>query len=227
MAFLVNVKEFAERHGVARKTVYEWEVRGWIVREGRLVDMEESDARVARYRDRFSDNVINTLPPPPVRLPKPPKPEPVPKPPKPPKPEPVPKPPKPPKPAPVPKPEPVVLPPLPSRAHFVDDLDPTALTEGRATTEEARRVKENFIALGKKLEYEQDSGNLIDVEVAKRLLFDEFRAVRNHWLGWPAKDAARIAADLGVEADLVTEVLIRYVHRHTVAISEPSASFGG
>ena len=205
MAILVNVKEFAERHGCARKTVYDWEARGLIVRAGRMVVQEESDVLVARYRDTTSVRITNGR----VSA------SPEPKPPKPPKPEPAPKPPKPPKPVPLP------LPPRPPPAEFDDE----ALLEGKATTEEARRVKENFIALGKKLDYEQASGNLIDLEVAKRLMFDEFRAARNHWLGWPATSAARIAAELNVDADLVTTVLTRYVHKHTVALSEPTAAF--
>ena len=204
MATLVNVKQFAERHGCARKTVYDWEARGWIIRDGRKICQEESDALVARYRDTASVGISNNRVEPAEAVPKPPKP---------PKPPPPPKPPKPP------------LDPLPPRPEMLD-FDEGTLADGRATTEEARRVKENFIALGKKLEYEQTSGNLIDLEIATRLLFDEFRAVRNHWLGWPAISAARIAADLNVEADLVTEVLTRYVHKHTSALSEPSASFG-
>ena len=96
---------------------------------------------------------------------------------------------------------------------------------GSATTEEARRVKENYLALKGKLEYELASGGLLDMDVAKQVLFDEFRAVRNHWTGWPARYAAQIAADLGVEADRTTEVLTQYVHRHISEISEPSGQF--
>ena len=59
----------------------------------------------------------------------------------------------------------------------------------------------------------------------RQLIFDEFRAVRNHWMGWPSRYAAQIAADLNMEADRVTDVLTQYVHRHISEISEPNGQF--
>ena len=100
-----------------------------------------------------------------------------------------------------------------------------ALATGSATTEEARRVKENYLALKGKLEYELSAGGLLDMETAKQVMFDEFRAVRNHWLGWPARYAAQIAADMNVEADRMTDVLTQYVHRHISEISDPDGRF--
>jgi hypothetical protein len=110
-------------------------------------------------------------------------------------------------------------------------LDPDAdraLLDGLGTlaTDEARRLKENYLALLSKLEYETRSSALVPLDLAKRVLFDEFRAVRDAWLNWPAAYAAEIAADLGVEPDRVAEVMAAYVHKQLAAIAEPTGGFG-
>jgi hypothetical protein len=60
---------------------------------------------------------------------------------------------------------------------------------------------------------------------ARRVLFDEFRAVRDAWMNWPARVSALIAADLNVEADKVAEVLTGYVHKQLASLAEPSGDF--
>jgi DNA transposition AAA+ family ATPase len=94
------------------------------------------------------------------------------------------------------------------------------------TTDEARRVKENYLALSGKLDYEQKAGQLIDLDAARGVMFEEFRRVRDAWQNFPAKYAALIAADLGLEADRVTEVLGGYVHKQIAALGEPQGQFG-
>ncbi len=93
--------------------------------------------------------------------------------------------------------------------------------------EEAKRVKENFLALLNKLEYEKKSGTLIDIEAARRILFEEARKQRDAWLNWPMKIAPMIAADLGIEADRITELLNRYVHQQISQLGEMAANLGG
>lgn len=85
--------------------------------------------------------------------------------------------------------------------------------------------KEDFAGRIKELEYLERAGKLIDLELARKVLFDEFRAARDAWLNWPAKYAALIAADLGVEADRVAEVLNGYVHKQLAALGEPGGEF--
>lgn len=95
-----------------------------------------------------------------------------------------------------------------------------------ASTEEARRVKENYLALRGKLEYERDAGELVDLKTAEAVLFEAARSVRNVWLSFPMNFGAEIAADLGTEADRTTDVLTGYVHRQIAALGEPNAQFG-
>lgn len=90
---------------------------------------------------------------------------------------------------------------------------------------EAIRIKENFNALLKQLEYEQKSGSLVDLSVARTVLFDSARAARDSWMNWPMRVGPKIAADLGLEADRVTEVLIEHVHTQIADLGEPDAHF--
>jgi hypothetical protein len=90
---------------------------------------------------------------------------------------------------------------------------------------EAIRIKENFNALLKQLEYEQKSGSLIDLTIARTVLFDAARAARDSWMNWPMRVGPKIAADLGLEADRVTEVLTEHVHTQIADLGEPDAHF--
>ena len=204
ITLLVSVVDFARHHGVTRQAVYKWEALGWLVRAGSKIALEPSSARVAQFRDPADSRASRkpaaktapVAPPPPHAA----------------------------QPALIAA-SPTVwdpeVPPVPfGAAHAAE-----ALATGSATTEQARRVKQNYRALKGKLEYELAAGGLLDMDTAKQILFDEFRAVRNHWMGWPSRYAAQIAADLNVEADRVTDVLTQYVHRHISEISEPNGQF--
>jgi hypothetical protein len=92
--------------------------------------------------------------------------------------------------------------------------------------DEARRVKEVYLALLNRLEFEQKSGALVDLETASTILFEEFRAQRDAWLNWPTKIGPLLAADLGVEAEKVTTALTGYVHKQVASLGEPQAEFG-
>lgn len=52
---------------------------------------------------------------------------------------------------------------------------------------EALRLKENWLALLRRLEYEHKSGSLVELAVAQRVVFDLCREQRDLWLAWPAK----------------------------------------
>lgn len=117
-----------------------------------------------------------------------------------------------------------------SARELVGDSDP--LLEGLArdfiiengaelSLDEARRVKENYLALLTKLEFQQKDGQLIELELAEKVLFDCFRAQRDSWLNWPARVAPLMAADLDVPADRMTEVLAEHVHKHITSLGEP------
>lgn len=96
------------------------------------------------------------------------------------------------------------------------------LTEGaNLSREEAARIRENYMALLAKLQYEKDSGQTIELVAAEEVLFNAFRQQRDAWLNWPSRVAPLIAADLDVPADRMTEVLIEHVHKHISVLGEP------
>ena len=96
------------------------------------------------------------------------------------------------------------------------------LTEGATLSrEEAARVRENYMALLAKLQYEKDSGQTIELVAAEEVLFNAFRQQRDAWLNWPSRVAPLMAADLDVPADRMTEVLIENVHKHISVLGEP------
>lgn len=92
--------------------------------------------------------------------------------------------------------------------------------------DEARRLKEVYLVLLNRLEFEQKSGDLVDLQTASTVLFEEFRAARDSWLNWPARIGPMLAADLGIEADTVTGLLTGYVHKQIAVLGEPQAEFG-
>ena len=83
------------------------------------------------------------------------------------------------------------------------------------------RIRENYMALQAKLQYEKDSGQLIELTAAEEVLFNAFRQQRDAWLNWPSRVAPLMAADLDVPADRMTEVLIEHVHKHISVLGEP------
>lgn len=87
--------------------------------------------------------------------------------------------------------------------------------------DEARRVKENYLALLHQLDYERKSGELVELAVAETILFDQARASRDAWLNWPTRIGPLVAADLGLEADRVVDTLTSYVHQQLRQLGQP------
>lgn len=46
----MNQSDFAKLHGVSRKTVTTWKARGWLVLDGDDIDVNASNANIERYR---------------------------------------------------------------------------------------------------------------------------------------------------------------------------------
>jgi hypothetical protein len=110
-----------------------------------------------------------------------------------------------------------------------ESIDEAAMRIALATAPfprvEAERIKENYLAFLRKLEYEQKEGSLVELAVAERVLFEASRAARDSWLNWPSRVGPLVAADLGLEADRVTEVLTGYVHQQIDQLGDPAADF--
>jgi len=187
----MNQADFAKLHSVSRKTVTQWKARGWLVIAGGKIDVEASNANIERYRKTVTQ---------------------------------------------------------PGKTgtgnkkgngaggNCQGNKLPTTLdgetseqaahriiaTEGATMSmDEAQRVKENYLALLRQLEYEQKSGALVELELAEKILFEQARAQRDAWLNWPTRVGPLLAAELGLEADRVTCVLADYVHRHIAQLGAP------
>jgi hypothetical protein len=91
---------------------------------------------------------------------------------------------------------------------------------------EALRLKENWVALLRRLEYEHKAGSLVEVSTAQRVVFDLCREQRDAWLAWPAKVAPFLAVEFSI-ADLerLTASLAAHVHAQLADLGEPEARF--
>lgn len=187
----MNQSDFAKLHGVSRKTVTMWKSRGWLIMSGDDIDVSASNAQLEKYRKTINRTGKDNTVVPIKKNPIP----------------------------------------LPSKYKNADEGgDPSLesiarelLLENGAelSLDEARRVKENYLALLTKLEFQQKDGQLIEMTVAEEVLFNAFRQQRDAWLNWPSRVAPLMAADLGVPADRMTEVLIEHVHKHISVLGEP------
>ncbi|ENZ3699255.1 hypothetical protein ACPEMX_19970 [Klebsiella quasipneumoniae] len=187
----MNQSDFAKLHNVSRKTVTMWKSRGWLIMSGDDIDVAASNAQLEKYRKTVNRPSKNDSQPPAKKNITP-------------------------------------TPPivndrddngLPSLENIAKDF---ILENGaELSLDEARRVKENYLALLTKLEFQQKDGQLIEMTVAEEVLFNAFRQQRDSWLNWPSRVAPLMAADLGVPADRMTEVLIEHVHKHISVLGEP------
>jgi hypothetical protein len=192
----MNQSEFAALHGVSRKTVTKWKERGWLVFAGDDIDVDASNAYLKRYRRDGAPAVTQS----------------------------------------------VTQPPKGNKRKSVTqvatevtlDADESAsdvakrILSGNVELlnfDEARCFKENYLGLMAQLEYERKSGSLVELDTATAILFEEFRAQRDAWLNWPTRVGPILAADLGVEADRVVEILTAHVHKHIRQLGEPEANF--
>lgn len=111
-------------------------------------------------------------------------------------------------------------------ANAVDEDFIADMLAGRfASHGQAERIKENALAFKHLLAARRAAGALVEIDTAEAVLFETFRASRDAWLNWPTRVAPLLAADLGLEADRVTEVLTLHVHQHLAELGEPEADF--
>ncbi|WP_277187665.1 hypothetical protein [Caballeronia sp. BR00000012568055] len=95
-----------------------------------------------------------------------------------------------------------------------------------ASYSDALRIKENYLALLRQLEYSIKSGAVIDLAEAEQTVFDLFRGVRDAWLNWPARVAPLIAADLDFEdVERLGDVLVAHVRSQLLTLGEPDIQF--
>lgn len=201
----VTQAEFARLKGVSRKTITLWKQQGRIALRGDLVDVEASEGLLTRTSGARSKGV--TCYPEPVT------------------------------PAVTCYPEPRLVPPPargpapaapePEAQSAGDEVTRLLLARGALPLSEAERIKENALALKHTLEARRRSGELVEFGEAEAVMFATFRAARDAWLNWPVRVGPLIAAELGLEADKVTEVLRAHVHTHLAELGEPEPDFAG
>lgn len=204
----VSKSDFARLYKVSHTTVNNWKKAGWLVMEGDQVNLEASNEKLATYRDS-KDGRARCLKPRPESL----------------------------------KHDDESLKPetgnetgkvstaadeqiefLPGESveQAAERLTSNLPPDLNMPVEEAKRVKEIYLALLNRLEYEQKSGALIELTAAQDVLFEAFRAQRDAWLNWPVKIGPMLAAELGLEeADRVTGILAAYVHKQIADLGEP------
>ncbi|SAL88330.1 putative bacteriophage--like protein [Caballeronia choica] len=134
--------------------------------------------------------------------------------------------PQPPQPVSLPQPLPPEAPADPLQGASTAPPEPAAGSAGKGLAYgEALRVKENYLAFLRRLDYEQRSGSVVDMAQARSVVFELCREQRDIWLAWPARVAPLIAAELGIaDLDGLVTALTVYVHRQLVELGEPDAT---
>lgn len=115
-------------------------------------------------------------------------------------------------------------PPAPTQtmSEFLDNL----LAGSFATVAEADQIKANALAATRVQEWKERAGALVDVKLAENIFFEQARSLRDAWMNWPSRVGPLLAAEIGVDADKVTEALTRHVQHHLNQLGEPEADFG-
>ena len=201
----VTMAQYSRAHCVSRNSVSRWKASKLLVLVGNLVNVAASDAILRGARlGRFRDLLDGAETPPDAR------------------------------------PAPLAL--SPGRIEGEGDgggiaADPEAITDsadafirmvlsGRySTTAEAERVKQNALALKHVLEVRKQALLVVSREAVEREAFDLARSWRDSWLGWSARTAPLLAADLGIEPDNLAGLLAGHVHRQLVELGEPELDF--
>lgn len=108
-----------------------------------------------------------------------------------------------------------------------EDFIASVLAGRFASTADAERVKENGLAAKNLLAARRDAGDVVDIEVAEAVLFEQARMIRDAWMNWPSRVGPLIAAELGVTADAVLEALNKHVQQQLQDLGEPDPDFAG
>lgn len=91
----------------------------------------------------------------------------------------------------------------------------------------AQRLKENYLAKLRKLEFEIKSGVLIDADAARSAVFALARGDRDSLMNWPARVAPLIAAELGCDQVALAVVLEKHVRNHLSERANPELRIKG
>ncbi|HEM7842588.1 hypothetical protein QZM26_17875 [Burkholderia multivorans] len=159
--------EFAALHGVSRKTVTTWKKRGWLVFSGDEVDVEASNALLKKYRRDGAETVTQSVTQDRkgnsrARVPK----------------------------TVTQRDAEVTIRPGETVEQAAGRI--LVATGADMNFDEARRVKENYLALQAQLEYDRDAGLVVAVADVAKAVGEEYAKVRTRLLAIPAEHAPRI-----------------------------------
>lgn len=90
---------------------------------------------------------------------------------------------------------------------------------------QARTAHEATKAHLAKLRLQRMKGEVVDRTNAIALVFQLAREERDSWLNWPARVAALMAAELGIDAHTMQKVLETHVRAHLASLAEPRLEF--
>lgn len=96
---------------------------------------------------------------------------------------------------------------------------------GTVTFVQARTAHEIAKAHLARLRLQERKGELVDRARATALVFRLAREERDAWINWPARVAALMAAELGVEAHPMQKVLEAHVRAHLAELAEVRPEF--
>ncbi len=102
----------------------------------------------------------------------------------------------------------------------------TAAPGGEMSFLRARMANEVLKAQTARLRLQKMKGELVDRAKATALVFDLARRERDAWMNWPPRVAADMAAELGVDAHLMEQVLEHHLRRHLAELAEIEIELG-
>lgn len=160
---LIKQAAFAELHGVSRKAVTTWKKRGWLVFQADLVDVDASNELLKKYRPAGIDSVTQTV----TRSEQGNKPRAA-------------------------KNEVTRV-----TIEAGESAERAAVrllvdTGAEMSIDEAKRVKENYLALLNQLEYDKESALVVAASEVAKAVGAEYAKVRTRLLAIPAEQAPRL-----------------------------------
>ena len=91
---------------------------------------------------------------------------------------------------------------------------------GGATFLQAKTANEVLKSQERRLKLQKLKGELVDRARAEALVFRLARETRDAWVNWPARAAALIAAELGLDPAAMQKVLEAHVRAHLDELAE-------
>ena len=98
--------------------------------------------------------------------------------------------------------------------------DPASAAGGAVTIVRAKLAREILTSQLLKLRLQREKGEMVDRARAVALVFDLARRERDAWIGWPARVAANMAAELDANPRRVEQLLERYLRDQLATLAE-------